>query len=213
MTEENIKENLSKKYDDLPEDVRNSIFSVDSNSTVEEIAKKYKLSIDESGKLADEVGLLMLGITHPKDFITNISRRLGVEESEAREITVEVNKNIFSKVRESLKKIHDIKEDDSVKDATPSLANPVNGINGVNVEEDKLEERHEILHAIENPEKISVKKTIPGIIKLDSNLSSEDEDSDGLHRRPPETTEHKLPVPIAGSNKYTDSDPYREQIN
>jgi len=110
MSQDNKK--LMDRYKELPEDVKDAIFSVDSAEIIQNIAKKNNLTIDKMSELADEIGLLMLGSTEPKDFISNISRRLGVNRNIAHDITAEVNDKIFSKIRESLKKIHNLKDEE-----------------------------------------------------------------------------------------------------
>lgn len=109
---EYTEEEIIKKYKELPPDVRDAIFGVDSTKVIEEIGAKYKLTIDKIGDLSSEIRVLMIGATEPKDFMPNISRRLGVDKKIAHDITAEVNDRIFSKIRESLKRIHNIKDEE-----------------------------------------------------------------------------------------------------
>jgi hypothetical protein len=99
---------LKEIYQKLPEDLKDAMFSVDSAEIIQSLGKKYNLAIDKTGELADETGLVMLGLTHPRDFISNLSQRLGVDKETARKIAEEINQQIFAKVRDSLKKIHGI---------------------------------------------------------------------------------------------------------
>src|SRR3989338_8230438 len=101
---------ISQMYDSLPEDLKDSIFSVDTTSVVNEIGRKYGLAIDKIGDLANETGMVMLGVTHPNEFIGNLADRLEVDKEKARAIAQEINEQIFKKVRESLRKIHNIRE-------------------------------------------------------------------------------------------------------
>jgi hypothetical protein len=98
-------EQLKEIYMKLPNDLKDAIFSVDSAEIIQAIGKKYNLAIDKTGELADETGLVMLGITHPDNFISNLAERLGIDKDTAGKIAGEVNNQIFAKVRESLKKI------------------------------------------------------------------------------------------------------------
>lgn len=102
---------IQQQFQNLPKDLREAIFSVDTADIIQAIAKKHKLAIDKMGELADEVGLLMLGITHPKDFINHLERRLETDPETTRNITEEVNTQIFAKIRESLKTMHTVKEE------------------------------------------------------------------------------------------------------
>ncbi|HBT81760.1 hypothetical protein A2757_03455 [Candidatus Giovannonibacteria bacterium RIFCSPHIGHO2_01_FULL_48_47] len=106
-----VEKNFYQLLEKLPKDLQNAISGVDTADAIESIAKKYSLLIDKMGILAEETGLVMLGITHPKDFISNLSQKLGVDRETARKIAEDINQQIFQKVRESLRKIHGIKEE------------------------------------------------------------------------------------------------------
>lgn len=100
-------EQLKEKYNKLPEDVKNAIFSAGVEKALTEIGEKNNLHIDKIGELMEEVDLVMLGVTNPKDFIRNLYGRLGIEDKEqVRRIAHEVNEQVFQKIRESLKTVH-----------------------------------------------------------------------------------------------------------
>lgn len=104
-------------YKNLPEDLKGAIFNVEMTKAVDAIGKKYNLYVDRIGILGNETGMVMLGVTKPKDFVSNLSARLGVSNDMARSIAEEINQQIFSKVRESLKKVHGI--DGEIKNVEP----------------------------------------------------------------------------------------------
>ena len=115
------KEQVLRKMEKMPQDLREAIFSVDSENVIEAIAKKYGLQIDQAGELADEIGLLMLGVTHPRDFVAKLAKRLGTDSETTRKITEEINSQIFSKVKESLKKIHSVEEAEIIPPAPAAV--------------------------------------------------------------------------------------------
>jgi len=136
---------ILEMYQQLPGDVKKAIFSVDSAEIIKKIGERYNLNIDKIGELGNETGMVMLGITHPNNFISNLAERLKVDKETAGKIGEEVNNQIFAKVRESLKKIHGI----NAEIPTPA---------GVGKEE--------ILKEIEKDEtKGETKEEVPGIIK------------------------------------------------
>ena len=98
--------NFQEAFQKLPADVQTAIYSVETSRAIEQIADKHYLLIDKMGLLAEEVGLVMLGATHPKDFIRNLSDKLGIDRETAKKIAEDVNQQIFAKVRESLKIRH-----------------------------------------------------------------------------------------------------------
>ncbi|MEK7647324.1 MAG: hypothetical protein AAB378_03095 [Patescibacteria group bacterium] len=103
-------EQIQQKYDTLPLKVREVFEGAETAETLQQIGKKHKLMLDQLGELTDETGLVILGLTHPKDYINNISARLSVEKETAKNIAEEVNQKVFQKIREELKKIHSIEE-------------------------------------------------------------------------------------------------------
>jgi len=99
------KEQIKERFDSLPKDIKEAISSVDTTNKIMDIAKKYDIQIDEISELVDEVGLVMLGFTHPNDFISNLKRRLGVGKELAEILSREINSEIFIKIKESLRQI------------------------------------------------------------------------------------------------------------
>ena len=96
-------EEVLKRFRELPDDLQEAIFSAETADVIQALGKKYKLTIDKIGELADEVGYLMLGFINPKDFLSAIQKRLAVDFDVARAITEDLNVQIFGKIRESLK--------------------------------------------------------------------------------------------------------------
>ena len=103
-------EEIMESYQNLPKDIQDAILSVDTADIIREIGENHKLMIDKIGELADETGLVMLGFTHPSEFIPHLSERLDVDRMLAREIAEEINTKIFFPIRENLKKIHAMEE-------------------------------------------------------------------------------------------------------
>ena len=129
------KENLIQKFKNLPQDLKDVIFDVDSPNIIRAIAKKYGLQIDQAGELADEIGLLMLGITHPRDFVASLAKRLGTDSETTKKIAEEINAQIFSKVKESLKKIHSVEDKTEIIPSAAAVPTPKTPF------EQKLEEK------------------------------------------------------------------------
>ena len=151
-------EQISKIYKSLPLDIREVIASVEYMDSVQAIGKKYKLLIDKVGVLSEETGFVLMGITLSKDFAKNIRERLEVSEDVAINIVKEINEQIFSVVRESLKKIYEERagEDSSLleeneKDGGSLLAGSVLGKTEEKAGEEELN-REDILRDIEDGE-------------------------------------------------------------
>lgn len=131
-------------FQTLPQDVRDAYYSVEYEKTLEDIAKKYKLHLDQADALSNETYRLMLSLTHPPEFIGNISRRLNVPSETAKMIAGEINERILRPIRASLMKIHkmiekDQQEEDNDNDAVDAPQEPApERISLANVAEEKL---------------------------------------------------------------------------
>ncbi len=103
-------EQLRERYQKLPFDVQEAYFSVKTGEILQKIGKENMLSTEKIGIIADETGLLMLGLTHPNEFIPNLTKRIGIDRELAKKIAYKINEEVFVKIRESLRKIHKTKE-------------------------------------------------------------------------------------------------------
>lgn len=178
---------LKEIYQKLPEDLKDAMFSVDSAEIIQSLGKKYNLAIDKIGELADETGLVMLGLTHPRDFISNLAQRLNVDKETARKIAEEVNTQIFATVRESLKKIHGI-------GATPTQPPP----------------KEEILKEIEKADEDEPRQRREGTPEIFKGTATP-ELLEPPHPFEAKTKEEVLRMPPE-EKKYPSGDPYREPI-
>lgn len=88
----------------LPRAIQDLYFSEDIAKTAQLIGNKYHLHIDQIGALGDEIGLVMLGFTPTSKFTDHLIERLKVDSDQAKNITNEVNKEIFAKIRAELQK-------------------------------------------------------------------------------------------------------------
>ncbi|OHA54225.1 MAG: hypothetical protein A2Z62_00460 [Candidatus Terrybacteria bacterium RIFCSPLOWO2_02_42_20] len=195
-------------YSKLPNDIKEAIFSVDVSDKIIDIGKKHKLAVDKIGIIGNETSRVMLGVTHPNEFIGNLTERLEVDKEKARAIAGEINEQVFKKVRESLRKIHNMRdeaEEEKVADVGHSVSNITEIVN-----------RSDILKEIEKDH--SQENLVPDIMKGDTN-PFEEKMKEGVLIAPVEEKRYVeesakmalLPEPEK-SKKYQGFDPYREQL-
>ena len=84
--DENKIKKIQEQYLGLPEDVQKALFSTKTSDAIFEVGKKHGLIIEKMGELADETGLVMLGMTKPSEYIRNLEKRLEIEVVKAKEI-------------------------------------------------------------------------------------------------------------------------------
>ena len=202
---------IAQMYDNLPEDLKDVIFGLEMNEIVEKIGRENQLNIEQIGDLANETGMVMLGVTHPNEFIGNLTERLEVDKEKARAIAQEINEQVFKKVRESLRKIHNIREGEE-EENQGHQGNPLP--QGVALMAEQS--REDILKEIEKDH--TKENNIPDIMKGDAN-PFEEKMKEGVLLAPVEEKHYieesvktaLLPEPEK-PKKYQGFDPYREQL-
>ncbi|SRR3989338_686629 len=93
---------LREYYKKLPADIKEVVGSSELSEKIIQLGETHHLHIDKVGQLSDEVGLTLLGLTKPDDFVKNIATRLKIDQPTAEAITAEINQAIFLPIRESL---------------------------------------------------------------------------------------------------------------
>lgn len=99
-------ETILKRYESLPDDLKEALIGIGTASAIYEIGRKVNLNVEKIGELAREVGLIILGFVPSANFISDLKTVLEVNEEKAAEIAQEVNERLFLPIRESLKRIH-----------------------------------------------------------------------------------------------------------
>src|SRR3989344_565259 len=129
---------LSKRYDTIPPDVREAISSVEVSKQLQIIGMEHRIHIDTLDTIAQEVGLVMLGLTHPRDFKAKIKSNLPLKEEEVDAITTDIDEKIFKPIKASLMAMHGEKAaEESIEESVEEIHADVTA--------------HEILQDIEKP--------------------------------------------------------------
>jgi len=156
---------LREKFESLPQGLRQAIASVDTANAVQTIAKRYILHVDQMGALSSETGLVLLGLTHPRDFTKNLAARLRVSEQRALEIAKSVSEAVLVKVKETLRGLHDAPQKPTTDNRQPTTERPPEPVKKLNVLSSQIEtpqtarwntgeeklSREEVLKGVENP--------------------------------------------------------------
>ena len=101
-------EELLDRYEKLPQALKDAIFAETNADKMYALGQKNGLTIDQIGEIASETGYVMLGVTHPGDFVRNLKQKLNIDQEKAREIAEDINREIFRPIREHLKDLHKI---------------------------------------------------------------------------------------------------------
>ena len=195
-------------YIKLPQDLKDAILGVDSTDIMRKIGEKNKLAIDKIGKMVGEAGYVMLGVTHPNEFIANLAERLEVDKEKARAIAQEINEQVFKPVRDSLRKIHNMREEEDK--VSPSGNSQGETFKSGNTREDilkEIEKDHtkessvpDIMRGKDNPFEEKMKEGV---------LLAPVEEKHYIEEKPKPSA---LPEPGKPKVKYQGFDPYKEPI-
>jgi len=100
--QEYSKEEFRSVFKKLPSVIQDTVIAPETAEQADLIGTKFNLHIDEKGKLADELGLMLMGLRSPQDFSQALKTKIGVSDDVARQIVGEVNTQIFIPLREKM---------------------------------------------------------------------------------------------------------------
>ena len=116
-------EQIEEHFQRLPPPLRDHMMNVENSERIFETGKKFGLTIEQIGFLAEESGYVILGLTHPKDFVSYISEHLHIDMEKAKNIAREINHQIFFPLREMLKTAHNFElTQEQIQQAPPPLS-------------------------------------------------------------------------------------------
>ena len=154
----------------LPPEIQRAIEYSNLGSKINKIGEKHSLHVDKIGALYATTDMVMLGLTHPNNFVTSIRKKLEVSQGVAEMIARDVNNEIFLAIRESLKKLAEqaplLEEegagttnttlsDDKTSNLAPDSEHPVE-----TDEHHATLKREDILRDIEDPAPTTLARTV-----------------------------------------------------
>jgi len=94
-----------ERFDSLPKDMQRAINDDSVSDAIREIGDKYEVRMDKMERLVSEVGLIMLGFKKTNEFIKSLSTELEIDRETAESIAIDVDSEVFKKIRESLRTV------------------------------------------------------------------------------------------------------------
>ncbi len=99
------------KYFQLPQNIRQIMFSVETADQMYQVTQKNHLDNNQGWWAAHTTGMVLLGETNIVNFVKTLQEKCKLtEETSARQLARDINQSIFLPVQESLKKVHQISE-------------------------------------------------------------------------------------------------------
>lgn len=190
---------IKERYQLLPEEVKRAFKALPIEATMQEIAQKNGLHVDQVGDLYTETALVMLGVEKVGDFKKNIQSNLHVSSALAENILNDVNQKIFLSIRQFLQAIEEVHKNTGIEDNSEEMVS-----------------RENILSEIENPpptvHPISIAdQTVAGAAKPREIVTeTKVKPADAVAK---EFIEGKLTETVSLPSKKYNVDPYRESVN
>lgn len=94
------------RWDTLPENLRDAIFSEQNADILWKFCEAQHLSDDKIYKIATITGNVIMGFIHPEDLVKEITDELQINSQISAAVSAEVDKKIFAPIREELKKVY-----------------------------------------------------------------------------------------------------------
>jgi hypothetical protein len=107
----------------LPEEIRALLSDMATVDAIEAIGAKHGLSPMEQGFLVRITSRLIMGTLRPTEFVREIEANIDVGRDKAAYIAQDINRDIFNKVKNSLKDIHQ-----GVAPVAPTQARPARSV-------------------------------------------------------------------------------------
>src|SRR3989338_4070011 len=87
-----------EKFKNLPQKLKDILFSEDTTDTIFSIGKENNLTVFQMEELADEVGLVVLGINTPETFSKNIERKLNMDTKKIEPLSRSISEKVFNPI-------------------------------------------------------------------------------------------------------------------
>ncbi len=102
--------NLQQLYENLPEDLKEALFSKESAVSIRKACKNTGIDKNEDvNKVSERVGYVLLGIIGPEEMEKNLIEEMGLKKITARRIRIEITKSVFAPVKKTLEGLLDTK--------------------------------------------------------------------------------------------------------
>ncbi|MFA5778013.1 MAG: hypothetical protein WC870_00775 [Candidatus Paceibacterota bacterium] len=92
-------EEIQKKFESLPEDLKWAIMAANVEDNIIEIGQNQGLKVEQMGQLSLATHMVMFGFTHPDKFEESVKNILKLPDEKTRALTNAVNEKILKEIR------------------------------------------------------------------------------------------------------------------
>jgi hypothetical protein len=154
-------EEIQKKFESLPEDLRWAIMAANVDEKITQIGKDNNLTVEQMGQLSLETHMVMFGFTHPDKFEASVKASLQLPDEKNKTIVNKINETILKDIREKLMSLYgkqEEKNNDEILNKAGIEINkeePISTSDGLATGAGKADNRDEMIKKVEDPELIA----------------------------------------------------------
>lgn len=198
-------EEIQKKFESLPENVKWAIMGANVDDNIIEIGQQQGLNVEQMGQLSLEVHMEMFGFTPADKFEESVKNSLNLPSDKIKAIVEAVNEKILKKVRENMMAEENNPASDTEDTDEEENDKQILNSSGIEILD---ENKKEIMPPVEKLE-LKAKETEPPILaqKLTGFVKNEVKETEHALNN---LTKMSAPVTSNEKPKIPSTDPYRE---
>jgi len=106
MAKDYTPEEIDKILQNLPEELKEAVFSMETADAIWNVCIKQKIADERMTKIAEYTGYVLMGLLSPQEFQEVLKRELKIETATAKKVTQEINRFIFYPVKPALEQLY-----------------------------------------------------------------------------------------------------------
>lgn len=119
------KEQIWKIYENLPEELKEAIFSEETAESIDNVCQRSGIKETEKiSQIAKLTGHVLLGLLLPEEFQQALEKEVGLKSELAKKVSFGIHRFVFFPLRESLSALY------QTEIATPGMPKPPEAITG-----------------------------------------------------------------------------------
>ncbi|MEX1014940.1 MAG: hypothetical protein WDZ80_07335, partial [Candidatus Paceibacterota bacterium] len=115
------KKTIYERWDSMPMKLREAMFSPAYGESLFEILEENHISKHKAETIIRLVGYVFFGLVHPDELDKKISKELDIDKNIINQITEEIDRKIFSQLRDEIMGMYSPVSDGSFEYKKPSL--------------------------------------------------------------------------------------------
>ncbi|MBI4101374.1 MAG: hypothetical protein HY443_00225 [Candidatus Nealsonbacteria bacterium] len=122
MAKQYSPEKLAELFEKLPEELRETIFSVETAEAIRNACETYGIEDERVGKIGELAGKVLMGLLLPEEFPEKLESEVGLPKVLSQVIGREINRFVFYPVKPALEQLNKIEIAESTAEGRGKVA-------------------------------------------------------------------------------------------